>query len=168
MLPRAALPRMELRRATGWILFVLGALGVAFLLAVVLLDDGAGALGVALGLVALPFLAALPLALMLVGWRLAHPRPMEPDVPRTRARPVPVPAAEDVADLPEPISVCPDCGFLGIRMPSIGDGLWPGGGEIQDRMVCPRCEWQGLPARFDSRTEYRAWLRDLNEDRASA
>ena len=109
--------------------------------------------------------SALPLAFLLVGWRLAHPRPEPPAVARV-VTPVPVVPASDAAALPTPIDACPECGFLGIRMPTIHDGLWPGGGETGARMVCPRCDWQGLPASFVSAESYAEFTRDLNAKRS--
>ena len=80
---------------------------------------------------------------------------------RMRVRPTGAITDADVSDLPEPITACPDCGYLAIRMPGIGDGLWPGGGETGSRMVCPRCDWQGLPVSFERREDYAEFLREL-------
>lgn len=118
------------------------------------------------GLFGVPLVAIAALALYVrARRRRLHPEREEPA--RARPRPAPMPAVPDaeLADLPQPVSACPDCGYLGIRMPAIGDGLWPGGGELGDRMVCPRCQWQGLPVRFDRREDYGAFLRDLSEGR---
>lgn len=82
--------------------------------------------------------------------------------PRPDRRPpvAPVDAAA-IASLPEPVRACPECAYVGVRMPEIGDGLWPGGGELGDRIVCPRCGYQGIAVLFERREEYGAHLRDL-------
>lgn len=95
--------------------------------------------------------------------RLLRPEPLDMDAtPRADRRP-PVPPVDDAAlgAVPEPVTACPDCGFLGIRMLGISDGVWPGGGEIGDKMTCPRCGYQGLAMRFERREEYGAFLREL-------
>lgn len=75
----------------------------------------------------------------------------------------PVPVAE-VADLVGPVTACPRCGFVGIRPMTIGDGLWPGGGETDARRTCPRCLYIGLPIEFETAQEYAMFLRGLSED----
>lgn len=82
--------------------------------------------------------------------------------PRADRRP-PIPPVDDatLADVPEPVTACPECAFLGVRMPEIRDGLWPGGGELGSRVVCPRCGYQGLAVRFETREDYGAFLREL-------
>lgn len=71
--------------------------------------------------------------------------------------PVPVPAAEDLEGVPEPVSACPNCAFLGIRPPGVQDGVWPGGGELVG-VVCPRCGYRGVPVEFPRREDYRAFV----------
>jgi hypothetical protein len=159
---------VDVRRAAGWLLFAMGVVSSAFVvLSVATIGDafrlGTGVLlGLVVGLGSLLLVASLPLALLLIGWRLAHPKPMPPVVePRTHRAPVRPVEEADVANVRMPVRVCPDCGYLGIRMPTIGDGLWPGGGETGDRMVCPRCDWQGLPVSFESREDYVEFLRAI-------
>lgn len=101
-----------------------------------------------------------------IAMRLLRPEPplAKADLaPRADRRP-PIPPVPDseLADLPEPVSACPDCGFLGIRMLSLQDGAIPGGSELGDKMTCPRCGYQGLAVRFDKRADYGEFLRDLN------
>lgn len=84
-------------------------------------------------------------------------------MPAPRVRPVaPMPPVQDadLADLPEPVKACPDCGFLGIRPPGVQDGVWPGGGELVFQ-VCPRCGYRGLPLEFPKRADYGDYLRQL-------
>ena len=151
---------MDLRRAAGWLFVVLGAIGIV--LSLVFVVTTTRGLGVLLGLLALPLVAALPLALLVVGWGMTHPR-AEARSPTPRVvTPVPPVPESDAAALKLPIEACPDCGYLGIRMPAIHDGLWPGGGETGARMVCPRCDWQGLPASFPTTESYAEFTRDLN------
>lgn len=152
---------MDIRRSVGRVLFVVGIAFAAFTFIAALFTARGGLVGLALTMqLLLP--AALAAAIILVGWRLSHPTHDPVEAPRVRPTPVPAVPAGDLADIPEPVSACPDCGFLGIRMPTIGDGLWPGGGETGDRMVCPRCDWQGLPARFEKREDYGSYLRELS------
>lgn len=93
-------------------------------------------------------------------WR-AHPDAAVSTGPRVVPQgPVPPPAGEDLAALREPVTACPDCGFVGLRMPGIRDGAWPGGGELV-KMVCPRCGYQGMPVEFATREEYARFLREL-------
>lgn len=159
---------MDLRRAVGWICVGGGALGLVVVVgSFVQLALRSSPWAAPLVLLVFALGSALPLAFLLVGWRLAHPRPEPPATPRA-VSPVPVVPASDAAVLRVPIDACPDCGFLGIRMPTIHDGLWPGGGETGARMVCPRCDWQGLPASFTSPEAYAEFTRDLNAGRGGA
>lgn len=82
---------------------------------------------------------------------------------RPRPRPVSMPTEEDLRDVPEPVSACPDCGFLGIRMPNVEDGVWPGGGQIMFQ-VCPRCHYRGQPLVFARREDYHEFIAELVED----
>ncbi|HEX2021797.1 MAG TPA: hypothetical protein VHH36_03740 [Candidatus Thermoplasmatota archaeon] len=162
---------MDVRRVSGFVVMALGIFGIVAVGAT-LLDRAAG-LGASPGGVKWPqalqllgfavFGLGVPLAFVLIGRRLAFPsvRKETTAPPRARPPPMPVPAPEDVADLPKPVTACPDCGFLGIRMPQVADGLWPGGGELGDRKVCPRCGWQGLAVSFQTGEAYRAFLQDL-------
>lgn len=88
-------------------------------------------------------------------------------MPRAAPEPVPTPGEADVAGLRAPFSACPDCGFLGVRPPGVQDGVWPGGGELV-AMVCPRCDFRGLPVYFDGGDEYREYVADLRRAGPSA
>ncbi|MEA3198662.1 MAG: hypothetical protein QOE90_90 [Thermoplasmata archaeon] len=81
-------------------------------------------------------------------------------------RPVPpttgaLPGVEDLEGLPFPLTVCPDCGYPGVRHPGIRDGVWAGGGETGARFVCPRCGFQGIPVEFERREDYLGFLAAL-------
>lgn len=158
---------MDLRRVVGWILVGLGGSGLAFALAALFVSSRGVSLvmlpSLVLGL--LVFLA-LPLAFLLVGWRLSHPRALAEAIRPRAVTPVSVVPEAEAAALRIPIDACPDCGYLGIRMPTIHDGLWPGGGETGARMVCPRCDWQGLPASFVTPESYAEFTRELNARRS--
>lgn len=159
---------VQLRRAVGWISVVAGAVGLAWGVAsFVLLGAQSSVWAAPLLLILYVLGSALPLAFLLVGWRLAHPRPEPPATPRD-VTPVPVVPEGEAAALRVPIDACPECGFLGIRMPTIHDGLWPGGGETGARMVCPRCDWQGLPASFATTEDYAEFTRELNASRGGS
>lgn len=86
------------------------------------------------------------------------------DTPQGRERPAPEPmpdlAGEDLSGLREPVTACPECGFLGVRPPGIGDGVWAGGGELIG-VVCRRCDYRGIPLLFPTREEYVAFVREL-------
>ena len=83
--------------------------------------------------------------------------------PEPRA-PVPVPAQDELSGVPEPVTACPNCGFLGVRPPGVQDGVWPGGGELMG-VVCPRCGYRGVPVEFPRREDYRAFLAELGRTR---
>lgn len=85
---------------------------------------------------------------------------------RVQPPPVPVPSEEDLRDVPEPVSACPDCGFLGIRSPGVQDGVWPGGGELVFQ-VCPRCQFRGQPVVFRRREDYNRFVAELAEHAAN-
>jgi len=78
----------------------------------------------------------------------------------SRPAPPPVPDAAALADLKEPVTACPECGFVGIRMAGIQEGAWPGGGSMM-KVVCPRCDYVGLPLEFAKREDYAAFLAEL-------
>lgn len=80
------------------------------------------------------------------------------------AGPVPLPTPEATAALPEPVSACPQCGFLGIRPATMNEGIYAGGGELLSVEFCPRCEYRGLPARFPRREDYVDYLRSISGD----
>ena len=84
-----------------------------------------------------------------------------PTSPPPRVEPVPAPGSDDLVDLPEPVSACPRCGYIGIRMPTLADGVALGGGEIGFH-VCPRCHYRGMPLVFPTREEYGAFVRELH------
>ncbi|HET6406159.1 MAG TPA: hypothetical protein VFH78_16090 [Candidatus Thermoplasmatota archaeon] len=157
---------MGLRKVSGYVAIGLGALGLAVttvvlggqLLRARLLDLPILLFGALFG-------GGMSLAFVLIGRRLVRPpeRLAAGAEPRRRAvEPVPLPSAADADSLPKPITACPDCGFLGIRMPTIHDGLWPGGGETGGRFVCPRCDWQGLPVSFPTGSAYVGYVSDLH------
>ena len=112
---------------------------------------------------ALAVAAAILYALMRIGLRLLRPEHVAAALEaRPHRRPPVRPVApEDLAGVPEPVTACPDCGFLGIRMLTLQDGVALGGGEIGDKMNCPRCGYQGLAIRFERREDYGAFLREL-------
>lgn len=104
-------------------------------------------------------------------WLLARRGRTEEPTPsdewlRVAPRPVEAPEEDDdLAGVPEPVTACPDCGYLGIRPPGVQDGVYPGGGELI-LQVCPRCNYRGLPLRFEQREDYADFLRTLSENRA--
>lgn len=101
-------------------------------------------------------------ALAKAGIDLPEPVSQQQDA-EERLPPVPVPPEGALDAVPEPVHACPRCGFLGIRAAGIGDGVWPGGGELIYR-VCGRCGFRGQPLRFEERADYRAFLEDLQAD----
>ena len=74
--------------------------------------------------------------------------------------PMPVPALADLDGVPEPVTACPNCAFLGIRPPRMQDGAWAGGGELLG-VACPRCGYLGVPVEFPRRADYRAFVASL-------
>lgn len=103
------------------------------------------------------------------GEPLRTPAATAAPVRRTRPvpRPVPPPSEADLRDVPEPVSACPDCGFLGIRMPGIQDGVWPEGGQIVFQ-VCPRCHYRGQPLTFSRREDYALFVDELASETTRA
>lgn len=85
--------------------------------------------------------------------------------PRPRPTPVQVPEASALRAIPEPVTVCPDCGFLAISA-GRGGGTYIGGGQLLSSCHCPRCGYDGLPIRFDKRSDYEAFVKVLHEDNA--
>lgn len=67
----------------------------------------------------------------------------------------------DLSGIPEPVEACPHCGYLGIRAPTVADGGIPGTAEISDVRVCRRCGYRGLATFFETREEYRGFLKGL-------
>lgn len=152
---------MDVRRTGGVVLFVVGSVWALFFATIVVAAAIHGDLRAALrtGLFAL-----VPLAILLVGARLMRGpdvRALTAPPPARRVGVVPLPGPDDVSGLPTPITACPDCGYLGVRMPTLEDGLWPGGGELGDRKVCPRCAYQGLVPSFPDGESYRAFVASL-------
>lgn len=88
--------------------------------------------------------------------RPAHDAP----APRPMPGPLAMPDAAALEDLPEPVTACPECGFVGIRMAGIQEGVWPGGGSMM-KVVCPRCNYVGLPLEFARREDYAAFLAEM-------
>lgn len=72
-------------------------------------------------------------------------------------QPVPPVPAEALASVPEPVTACPDCGFLGIRAAGAAEGTWAGGGELT-LSACPRCGYTGQPILFRRRAEYATFV----------
>lgn len=107
-----------------------------------------------------------PVVLWLVARRIRGDEATDEVAPRDVPRPVEAPAREDeLAHVPEPVEACPDCGFLGIRSPGVQDGVFPGGGELV-MQVCPRCDYRGMPVRFERREDYARFLRELARERS--
>jgi ribosomal protein S27AE len=73
--------------------------------------------------------------------------------------------AASLAAIPEPLTACGRCGYLGVRPPRISDGVYAVGGELLSLVVCPRCGHQGLPVRFDRRADYAGFVEELNRGR---
>lgn len=65
-----------------------------------------------------------------------------------------------LAAVPEPVTACPACASLGIRMADLRDGGVPGGGELT-RWACPQCGFLGQPILFPRRESYLAFRRAL-------
>lgn len=157
-----------MRRVAGSILMGLFAVEAAALLVLVSMS---GLMADALGILALVGIGAAQGLTLWAYFRIAR-RVMHPEhVPAVvhprpdRRPPVPAPAPEDLEGVPEPTTACPDCGYLGVRMPELRDGLWPGGGELGGRIVCGRCGYQGVPVSFERREEYAAFLREMGTAR---
>lgn len=156
-----------MRRLAGGFILVILAVG-AFLMAVLLATAGRPETPaeVVVSLFRLAILGVVVYAVVRIALRLLRPEPeltAKDLAPRADRRPpvAPVPDTE-LADVPEPVTACPDCGFLGIRMLTLQDGMIPGGGELGDKMTCPRCGYQGLAIRFDTRADYGDFLRALS------
>lgn len=101
-----------------------------------------------------------PSVLWVIARRLRPEEPREDAWVRAAPRPVARVEASDLGSLPEPVTACPDCGFIGIRPPGVQDGVWPGGGELIEQ-VCPRCGFRGLPMQFATREEYAEFVAQL-------
>lgn len=80
--------------------------------------------------------------------------------------PMPVVSVAELEGIPEPITACAECGFLGIRPPSAGEGGIPGSADIMSTRHCPRCGHDGLPVELRTRAEYVEFLRELADPRA--
>lgn len=158
-----------MRRLAGWLLITIFVFQFALIVAILAATTKEPW---AWALAALILLAEgiVLMAHIRISRRVLSPEHVPVDVAPRSSRQPPMPAVQpvDLADVPEPVTACPDCGFLGIRMPGIGDRLWPGGGETGSRIVCPRCDYQGIAVSFDTRTEYGEFLRALEEDRKVA
>ncbi len=81
--------------------------------------------------------------------------------------PMPPIDVDAAADLPEPVIACPQCFFLGIKSASVGDGIWPGGGELIHQ-VCPRCHFRGQPLEFGTAADYANALEAVNREYRAA
>jgi hypothetical protein len=67
------------------------------------------------------------------------------------------------------IPACPRCGSLEMRMPTVQDGMWPGGGETNFQ-VCAVCGYRGMPILFAdvaALEAFRGTERTSDEDMAS-
>lgn len=104
----------------------------------------------------------LPFALLWLVARRARGIDVDgpPPAPRPAPEPVPVAPPEAVQSLRTPVTACPDCGFLGVRPPSLGDGVFAGGGELIG-VVCPRCHYRGIPVEFARGEDYLDYVRKL-------
>lgn len=103
-------------------------------------------------------------ALGAVGWR--HRQQVFYDPPMPAPRPnvaVELPDADQLTAIPEPVQACPECGYLGIRAPTLSDGGVPGYSDMGDKRVCPRCGYQGIQVEFRTREDYVEFLRVLAE-----
>jgi hypothetical protein len=54
------------------------------------------------------------------------------------------------------VRACPRCASTEVRGPTIADGIWPGGGELQ-KLVCDECGFQGMMVEFDREEDYLAF-----------
>ena len=71
------------------------------------------------------------------------------------------PTPEALAALPLPVHACPDCGYLGIRPPTLSDGAFGGGGPMTAQ-YCPHCGYRGPPAEFDAAADYAEYVAGLH------
>lgn len=58
------------------------------------------------------------------------------------------------------IAVCPRCASLDLRVPTIRDGLWPGGGETNFQ-VCADCAYRGAPLLFEDEGDYLSFRQNV-------
>lgn len=83
-------------------------------------------------------------------------------VARVRVLPPPLPADEPgIRRLPLPLRACQECGSPGVRSRGIGEGGFPGSGDLLDQAHCPRCGHEGLAVEFDRHEDYRSFLRRI-------
>lgn len=75
----------------------------------------------------------------------------------------PVSLAE-LEGIPEPVTACADCGFLGVHPAQLEDGGIPGTSDLMSERVCPRCGYQGLPIELPTREDYVEYLRELGRE----
>ena len=108
--------------------------------------------------------AAQGLLVLAVARRLRRDRE-EPPVPELGPPPRPAAGIDldevDLSGVREPVEACPHCGYLGIRAPALPDGAIPGAAELMDVRVCRRCGYRGLATVFDTREDYRRFLKGL-------
>jgi len=78
-------------------------------------------------------------------------------------RPSPIGEAENeaIGSLPEPVTACPICGDLDLRLQGASEVPSTGGGELGHHLMCARCRYHGAPVTFDRREDYRLFLREL-------
>lgn len=99
-----------------------------------------------------------------LGWRHRQTAFYDPPTPAPRPNvAVELPDADQLTAIPEPVQACPECGYLGIRAPTLRDGGVPGWSDLGDKRVCPRCGYQGLQVEFKTREDYVEFLRVLAE-----
>lgn len=91
------------------------------------------------------------------------PEPLRRTPPRESPLPppVPLPDARTLASVPEPVTACPACGFLGIRSGS-GQSVYIEGGPVLSGCICPRCGYRGLPLSVDTRVDYVGFVQQLH------
>ncbi len=57
------------------------------------------------------------------------------------------------------IVACPSCGSKNIRQGTIGNGVLTGYTSLD---VCRDCGYRGMPIVFDSKEEYKKFLREIS------
>jgi len=166
--------KITLRRALGGLGFGAG-LAVAATVVTGIVETVArtgGDLSLLLGLLnrRLLLLAGLAALLLIIGWRLAFPRPRaaasapRPGAPAPETEPVPIPS-DAVEDEEGEVTACLRCGSENVAPSTLDDGMILGGGETL-LWVCRRCAWRGQPLTFADPSAYRQFVRGLHEAHA--
>ena len=78
--------------------------------------------------------------------------------------PMPPVSLAELEGIPEPVTACADCGFLGVRPVHGDEGGIPGASDLMSERHCPRCGYQGLPIELPTREDYVEYLRDLSAE----